>query len=90
MPDPALTSLDSELPDDERALYHRDVTDRLHALIDGIETTMAAEDIAVINRRNLVRQETQFVLELLDEVDAETRASVLARLQRLGLYDAGA
>lgn len=90
MPDPALTSMDPDVPDDERVNYNRDVTDRLHALIDGIETTMAADDTAIINRRNLVRQETQLVLELLDEVDAEMRASVLARLQRLGLYDAGA
>lgn len=88
MPDPALTSMDPDVPDDVRSTYNRDVTDRLHALIDGIETTMAADDTALINRQNLVRQETLLVLELLDEVDAETRASVLARLQRLGLYDA--
>lgn len=81
-----VTSSEPEVPDEQAWIYDQDVTDRLHALLDHIEKTMADEESDPLVRRNLVSQEVQFVLTLLDDVAPDTRRSVLARLEALALY----
>jgi hypothetical protein len=68
-------------------LGERDAVDRVHALIQGVERTLAATKPAAVVRRRLAKQEAQLVLALLDQLDEASRATALARLNALSLYD---